>query len=81
MRYSPVGTNTPTQKATVFETVNECVEGTLRSLYEPSRVMLRRVPPYETCGGAAGFSQWGFTGIGQALNLVWYRAGMSEKTL
>ncbi len=60
MRYSPVGTNPPTQKATVFETVDECVGGgTLRSLYERSRVMLRRVPPYEACGGAAGFSPWG----------------------
>jgi hypothetical protein len=28
----------PTQKATVFETVDECVEGTLRSSYERSGV-------------------------------------------
>ena len=28
----------PTQKATIFETVDECVEGTLRSSYERSGV-------------------------------------------
>jgi hypothetical protein len=28
----------PTQKVTVFETVGECIEGTLRSSYERSRV-------------------------------------------
>jgi hypothetical protein len=49
----------PTQKATVFQTVNECVEGTLRSSYERSGGLLRRVPPYEACGGATGFSPWG----------------------
>ena len=33
-----VGIYPPTQKATVFETVGECVEGTLRSSYERSGV-------------------------------------------
>src|SRR3990172_10411144 len=38
MRHSPVENYPPTQKATVFETVGECVEGILRSSYERSRV-------------------------------------------
>jgi len=54
----------------VFETVDECVEGTLRSSYERSGVCFGgfRLParsrfgegrPYEACGGAMGFSPWG----------------------
>jgi hypothetical protein len=31
-----LGFNPPTQKATVFETADECVDGTIRSSYEPS---------------------------------------------
>jgi len=60
----------PTQKATAFEAVDECVEGTLRSSYERSGVCFGgfRLParsrfgegrPYEACGGATGFSPWG----------------------
>ena len=62
----------PTQKATVFETVDECVEGTYeartsvveyasegsarRSMWPPRRDEGR---PYEACGGATGFSPSG----------------------
>jgi hypothetical protein len=49
----------PTQKATAIETVDECVEGTLRSSYERSGVCFGGFRPNEACGGAAGFSPWG----------------------
>jgi hypothetical protein len=53
----------------VFETVDECVEGTLRSSHERSGVCFGgfRLParsrfgegrPYETCGGTTVFSMW-----------------------
>jgi hypothetical protein len=62
----------PTQNTTVFETVDEYTEGTLRSSYERSGVCFGgfRLPAQglfgedradEACGGATGFSPWGST--------------------
>src|SRR4030067_781850 len=42
---NPYGFYPPTQKATVFEAVGECVEGTLRSSYERSGVCFGGIRP------------------------------------
>jgi hypothetical protein len=71
----------PTQKATAFEAVDECVEGTLRSPNErcggcfggfrlPARSRFGEGRPYEACGGATGFSPWG---LHQFPSKIWKR--------
>ena len=64
----------PTQKATVFETVDECVEGTLRSSYERSGVCFGGFRPTKHVEEPRLRAVTHF-GV-QALNLAWYRAGM-----